>query len=63
MNPLTSPEPPASTAEGDAAPTSGRCIDGIPVAQFALRLFWIAARIVAVAYLGHSGATFFYQGF
>jgi hypothetical protein len=44
-------------------PKSVRTVDGIPLGQFALRMLWVAARIVAVAYLGHSGATFFYQGF
>jgi hypothetical protein len=29
----------------------------------ALRVVWIAARLIAVFYLGQQGATFFYQGF
>lgn len=34
-----------------------------PGARFALRVLWIAVRLVAVIYLGQSGALFFYQGF
>jgi hypothetical protein len=40
-----------------------RAIDGIPVAQFVLRLAWVAARIILAAYAGYSGVQFFYQGF
>jgi hypothetical protein len=29
----------------------------------ALRVCWIAARLIAVFYLGQQGAMFFYQGF
>jgi hypothetical protein len=28
-----------------------------------LKVCWIAARLIAVFYLGQQGATFFYQGF
>lgn len=35
----------------------------LPGVQFALRTLWIAVRLVAVLYLGQSGALFFYQGF
>jgi hypothetical protein len=35
----------------------------LPELQFAIRTLWVAARIVAVLYLGQSGTLFFYQGF
>ncbi len=35
----------------------------MPASELALRALWIAARIVAVLYLGQPGAMFFYQGF
>ncbi len=35
----------------------------MPAYELALRAVWIAARIVAVLYLGQPGALFFYQGF
>jgi hypothetical protein len=38
-------------------------VDGIPIGRFALRIAWVAVRLVAVAYIGQSGAKFFYQGF
>lgn len=34
-----------------------------PDLGLALRVCWIAARLIAVFYLGQQGATFFYQGF
>jgi hypothetical protein len=43
---------PIPTATGD-----------LPLGRFVLRLLWVAVRLVACAYLGHSGAEFFYQGF
>lgn len=52
-----------ATPQPTAPARRGIVVDGIPLGQFALRVAWVAARIVAVAYLGSSGATFFYQGF
>jgi hypothetical protein len=40
-----------------------RAIDGLPRGQLMLRGLWIAIRLIAVFYLGESGARFFYQGF
>jgi hypothetical protein len=37
--------------------------DGIPASEFALRIVWVAIRVVAVFCLGSGGVPFFYQAF
>ncbi len=38
-------------------------IGGVPIARFVATILGIAIRLVVVAYVGRSGAKFFYQGF
>jgi hypothetical protein len=40
-----------------------RPVGRVPAWQFVARGLWIALRLIAVFYLGQSGARFFYQGF
>lgn len=54
-----------STPEAWAAPGVPDASLAIPRPDLglALKVGWIAARLIAVFYLGRQGATFFYQGF
>jgi hypothetical protein len=47
-----------STRDADA-----KAVEGISRTKFALRLLWVAVRILLCVYAGHRGAEFFYQGF
>ena len=48
---------PAEVAEAGAAPGP------TAILSYALRLLWVAARLILVICLGEKGVLFFYQGF